>query len=130
MSEVKDPEQSTLDPALRSMLEIEQPKDKAFIYCAVCSHVITTPSAKIEVHGSHDHTLTNPHGFQFHLGCFSEALGCALSGSPQAADSWFMGYAWTLATCAECGAHLGWHFSSVTGDNYFYGLILNAIQEE
>ena len=130
MSEIDDPKQSTLDPSLKSMLEIADPKDKNFIYCATCSHVITELEAKIEVQGNHEHYLTNPHGFQFHLGCFNEALGCDISGQPEAADSWFMCFYWRLASCAECKTHLGWYFSAATGDNYFYGLILNNIQEE
>lgn len=130
MSEVKDPDQSTLDPKLKSMLEIGEPKDKNFIYCATCSHVITRAAERIEVNGSHDHTFINPHGYEFHLGCFAQALGCDISGAPEAADTWFAGFVWRLATCAECHVHLGWYFSRPSGDNAFYGLILNAIQED
>ena len=129
MSEVTD-EQSTLDPKLKSMLEIADPKDKNFIYCATCSHVVTTVEAKMQVGGNHEHFLTNPHGFQFQLGCFTEALGCDISGQGEAADSWFMGYVWRLASCAECHTHLGWYFSATQGEHYFYGLILPNIQEE
>ncbi len=130
MSEVKDPPASTLDPKLSSMLDMTEEDDKNFIYCATCSHIITRPQHRIEVNGSHDHTFTNPHGFTFHLGCFSDALGCDISGKPEAADTWFMGFVWRLASCAECHAHLGWYFSRPSGDDYFYGLILDRIQEE
>lgn len=128
MSEIEDPQQSNLDPNLKSMLEIDQPDDKDFIYCAACSHVITQRGAKIEVNGSHGHHFTNPHGFEFHVVCFSQALGCDISGQPEAADSWFMHHFWQLASCAECHDHLGWYFTH--GSSYFYGLILNSIQEE
>jgi hypothetical protein len=30
-----------------------------------------------------------------------------------AQDSWFPGYAWTVAYCATCFAHLGWRFTPV-----------------
>lgn len=130
MSEVKDPDVSTLDPALKEMLEIAEPKDKNFIYCATCSNVISQTSERIEVNGHHAHHFINPHGFEFDIGCFAQALGCDISGSPEAADSWFMGHVWRLASCAQCHAHLGWYFSRPSGDNSFYGLILNAIQED
>ncbi len=130
MTEIKTPDQSTLDPKLKSMLEIQTPKDKNFIYCAACSNVIASPADKIEINSSHSHHFTNPHGFQFHVGCFSEALGCDISGQGEAADSWFMGHVWRLATCASCQTHLGWYFSQSSGSGYFYGLILDHIQEE
>ncbi|MGK0222256.1 MAG: hypothetical protein ACI9ON_001495 [Limisphaerales bacterium] len=130
VTEVKDPQQSNLDPRLKSMLEFAEPKDKNFIYCAICSNVVTKPEERVEINGSHGHHFTNPHGFEFHVGCFGQALGCTISGQPEAADSWFMGHVWRLASCAECHNHLGWYFSHPTGDNYFYGLILANIQDE
>lgn len=134
MSEVKDPPNTTLDPKLRSMLEIEDSDDKNFIYCGFCSHVITEAHERIEVNGSHDHNFTNPHGFSFHVGCFGNALGCDISGKPEAADTWFMGYFWRIASCAGCQAHLGWYFARATSSkgaaDYFYGLILDRIQED
>ena len=130
MSEVKDPKQSTLDPKLRSMLEIDQNEDKDFIYCAQCSHVVTNRSERFEKNGSHAHFFTNPHGFQFHVGCFKNALGCDISGAPEAADTWFMGYFWRLASCSNCHSHLGWFFSDAAEADYFYGLILDAIRGE
>ena len=130
MSEIKDPDKTTLDPTLRSMLEIAGADDKNFLYCGTCSNVITTASARIDVNGSHDHHFTNPHGFSFHVGCFSNALGCDISGQPVAADSWFMGHSWRVASCAECRTHLGWYFSSAGGEAFFYGLILDRLQEE
>ena len=131
MSETKNPDQSQLDPKLESMLEIQTPKDKSFIYCKACSNVVTTPSERIMINASHDHYCTNPHGFAFHLGCFAQALGCDISGQGEAADSWFMGYVWQLATCSQCQTHLGWYFTSSqnSSTNYFYGLILDNIQE-
>ncbi|MEM7003329.1 MAG: cereblon family protein [Pseudomonadota bacterium] len=132
MSEVKDPEQSTLDPELKSILDVAQPDPQDLLYCATCGHVITSNAERIMVNGSHDHDLTNPHGFSFHLGCFAQALGCDISGHGEAADSWFMGYMWRLATCANCQNHLGWYFSGVApgSQDYFYGLILNALTSQ
>ena len=128
MSEVDNPPASTLDPDLKSMLEIDETDDKNFIYCATCSNVITKPAERTEVNGSHTHHFTNPHGIRFHVGCFANALGCDISGSGEAADTWFMGYVWHLASCSECHTHLGWYFSR--SEHQFYGLIVDRIQEE
>ncbi len=130
MSEIKDPPASTLDPKLRSMLEIDDSNDKNFIYCGQCSHVITQATQRIDVNGSHAHFFTNPFGIEFHVGCFAQALGCDISGRAEAADTWFMGYFWRVASCAECHAHLGWYFAQASGEDYFYGLILDRIQED
>ena len=129
-NDVEEVQDTGLDPNLKSMLEINVPDDKNFIYCGSCSHVITQVSMKIEMQGSHEHDFTNPHGYAFHVGCFSQALGCDLSGGPQAADSWFMGYVWRIATCGGCQNHLGWYFSSTTGEHHFYGLILDRLQQD
>ena len=134
MSEIKNPSDTTLDPKLRSLLDDQLPEPaENFIYCATCSHVITTIAEKIGVHGQHEHFCVNPHGFEFHVGCFSQALGCDITGPSYAADSWFMGYAWKLATCAQCQTHLGWYFTATgasVAPNFFYGLILDKLQEE
>ena len=133
MSEIKEPSQSILDPDLKAILEADSADDtvdRKYIYCASCSHVITSAAMKIAVNGNHSHFFTNPHGFSYQVGCFANALGCALSGSPEAADSWFMGYFWRLAACEQCHAHLGWYFARASGEDYFYGLVLDHIQED
>lgn len=38
---------------------------------------------------------------------------CLLQGPPTAQDSWFPGYAWTIAYCSGCYAHLGWRFTTI-----------------
>ena len=127
MVEVVDKERQALDPKLKAILEDEE-ATKAFVYCAQCSYVLARADAGIEVHGSHAHFCTNPHGFQFHLRCFKEALGCAISGQPTAADSWFPTYRWRFASCGECQTHLGWFFESA--EHHFFGLIRDRIQVE
>jgi len=130
MNEVTESPASTLDPSLRLMVEVPGPNDKNFIYCATCSNIITRVDQRIEVHGHFDHRLTNPHGIGFHVGCFAQALGCDISGTPAAADSWFMGFLWNIATCTECQIHLGWYFATASQEAYFYGLILDRLQQE
>ena len=108
--------------------EKQRQEDKGYVYCATCSAVLASHTDRIEVNGSHDHTCTNPHGFTFHLGCYAQALGCSISGQPMAADTWFAGFQWRLATCSECSVHLGWYFERQ--EDFFYGLILDRIQQE
>ena len=128
MIDVIDKERQALDPKLKAILDEEKKEEKGYLYCATCSHVIGRVDDRIEVNGSFQHTLTNPAGITFNLGCFRDALGSALSGERQAADSWFPGFLWRYAACAECSEHLGWYFDNA--DNYFYGLILNRIQSD
>lgn len=130
MIDVRDkPRQATLDPQLKELIEDDPEAKKGFVYCALCSHVISHIEQRTEVNGSHDHHFVNPHGLEFHVGCFSEALGCAISGQPTAADTWFPGFHWHIATCAECTTHLGWLFTNVETAS-FYGLILDRIQTD
>ena len=91
------------------------------IRCAACRHPVTTERERVEVHGAHEHRRVNPSGLDFHVGCFARAPGCAAQGEPTQHWTWFPGYAWRIALCACCGAHLGWAFS---GAGTFHGLIL------
>jgi hypothetical protein len=95
--------------------------------CAACRQAITTSAARIEVGGAHEHRFTNPHGLQFHIGCFSSVAGCATAGDPETFFTWFPGYSWQVEGCSRCGAHLGWLFRS-TGHG-FHGLILDRLVE-
>ncbi|NIP13882.1 MAG: hypothetical protein GWM88_03690 [Pseudomonadales bacterium] len=125
MVDVLDKTRQGLDPKLK---EIVEEGERNFVYCRICSHVLTRSVERIEVSGSHEHHCTNPYGISFHIGCFAEALGCDISGEPMAADTWFAGFRWRHASCAECHQHLGWYFES--GERYFYGLILDRIQND
>lgn len=125
MVDVFDKERQGLDPKLKDIVE---EADRNFIYCATCSSVIARDFDRTEVGGSHTHRFTNPISIHFHIGCFSQALGCTISGERVAADTWFAGFQWQIASCAECHIHLGWYFDR--GDEFFYGLILDRIQND
>lgn len=126
MIDVVDKQRQGLEPRLKSIVDREPAEDGDYLVCGTCSHVVARQSDRIEVNGGHDHRFTNPYGLQFHLGCFREALGCAISGDPVAADTWFPGFCWRIASCEECRRHLGWYFDR--DDVYFYGLVLDYIQ--
>ena len=116
-----------LDPTLQSILDAALKPSRDLLYCALCNAPITTHAARVVMNGSHEHRFTNPHGFQFQVGCFCDAPGCSVSGPASHADTWFPGFFWKIAACSECQHHLGWWFETVTGDG-FYGLILPRLK--
>jgi hypothetical protein len=99
--------------------------DERPIRCAACLAAVTHESARVSVHGAHEHRRVNPSGVDFHVGCFSEAPGCAGEGTPTRFWTWFPGYAWRVALCRGCGAHLGWEFF---GEGSFWGLVLTRLR--
>lgn len=108
-------------PALKKRA-VTKPDRERRLFCAACRHPVTHQDQRIPVLGSHEHRCTNPHGITYHLGCFREAPGCSATGEATTEYTWFPGYAWRIALCANCRAHLGWRFQS--GDGYFHGLIV------
>ncbi|MYD42348.1 MAG: hypothetical protein F4W90_00480 [Gammaproteobacteria bacterium] len=95
-----------------------------FIKCANCKHVLTHEDTAISVGGTHRHVKTNPFGLTFEFRCYSEALGCAISGPDESAHSWFPGCVWQYLHCEACNQHLGWFFH---GSESFYGMRSDAI---
>ena len=96
------------------------------LVCAACANSITRHELRIDAAGAHQHTFTNPAGFTYTIGCFSEAPGCVQSGVYTAEWSWFMDHEWRYTHCRECQTHLGWHFR---GADQFFGLILDLLVE-
>ncbi|MEW5814122.1 MAG: cereblon family protein [Spirochaetota bacterium] len=103
----------------------EETKPEKSICCALCGHEITNDAQRIAVHGGHEHTFTNPHGYVFKIGCFRKSPGCIHAGEKTDEFSWFKGYAWRYALCGSCKSHLGWVFNAST--DQFYGLILDHL---
>lgn len=114
----KDAKQSVkLKPSSKS-------KKEKRLFCAACRYPITHQDERIAVQGGHEHTFTNPHGVTYHIGCFREAVGCTTIGESSLEYTWFKGYAWRIAICVHCRAHLGWLFEA---DDFFHGLIVNRL---
>lgn len=71
-------------------------------------------------------TFVNPHGCLHTISFTSKVEQSTVRcyGEPTTDFSWFPGYAWTTALCAECTEHLGWRFSRVSGDGpeEFWGI--------
>jgi len=55
----------------------------------------------------------NEHGFVHQTMTLKKAVeeNIWCHGEPQTKDSWFPGYAWTIANCRRCYHHLGWRFT-------------------
>jgi hypothetical protein len=97
------------------------------LVCAACGHRITDDDHRIAVSDSHEHVFVNPAGFQFRIGCFDAAPGCAYRGPTEAAFSWFPGFTWQVAVCARCRAHVGWIYRNA--GLQFHGLSLDALRD-
>nr|DBA18447.1 TPA: hypothetical protein GDO54_016690 [Pyxicephalus adspersus] len=73
----------------------------------------------------------NPHGYVHETLTVYKALNLSLVGRPSTENSWFPGYAWTIAQCRVCGSHMGWKFTAVRKDltpHRFWGLTRSALQ--
>jgi hypothetical protein len=105
------------------ILEEEKTEEKEeSIICKNCRNEVTTVGYSIAVNGQHAHIFKNPLGITFHFGCFSKAWGSFIYGIPTYEATWFPGFTWCIAVCANCFTHLGWHYQS--GRESFYGLIM------
>lgn len=91
------------------------------VRCKNCDFEITTPNMARQ---PHEHTFRNPAGYSFHVLCYSDAPGAANVGKATSEASWFPGYAWTFALCAQCQNHIGWWYS---GKDRFAGLIATRL---
>jgi cereblon len=74
-------------------------------------------------------TFVNPHGYIHQMVTLRKTRNIRLVGYPCTEDSWFPGYAWTIANC-RCGCHLGWRFTAVEDSllpRAFWGLRRNML---
>ena len=106
--------------------ELDGSGDRALL-CRTCGQPVTRVRDRIAVGGKHVHTLFNPSGILFEVGCFATAPGCRFEGSFTHDFSWFTGYAWRFAMCRRCAVHLGWEYRGA-GDG-FAGLIMAELRE-
>ncbi|MBX9567639.1 MAG: hypothetical protein K2X77_02035 [Candidatus Obscuribacterales bacterium] len=99
----------------------DEVEEQRSVRCRNCENEVTDPSWAIE---PHEHTFRNPAGYSFHVLCYGDAPGTFEAGEPTSDASWFAGYQWTFAICAQCHNHLGWWY---TGKNRFAGLIATRL---
>ncbi len=93
--------------------------------CVSCNASITTEAARTEITGAHEHHFVNPHGHDFHIGCFARAPGILPLGAATLHFSWFPGAPWRVGVCRGCRLHLGWAFGVPVE---FFGLIVNRLR--
>ena len=78
------------------------------------------------------YSATNAQQRRFDV-CRFGVAACArleLSGTPTDEHSFFPPFAWRMASCARCSAHLGWTFGAAEGgEPQFAGLILTHLRE-
>ncbi|XP_055932668.1 protein cereblon-like isoform X2 [Argiope bruennichi] len=76
-------------------------------------------------------TYVNPNGYVHEAITVYKAKGLRLTGRPSTEQSWFPGYAWTIAECEVCTSHMGWRFTAVDKSlkpSKFWALCRAAIQ--
>ena len=94
--------------------------------CVRCDHRITDRSYRCEQGGAHEHVFVNAAGYTYTIGCFVAAPGCGHRGPSEEAFTWFPGWAWQIAVCGSCNAHVGWIYR--LAGSQFHGLILAALR--
>jgi hypothetical protein len=99
--------------------------DEEWIRCRACGRAIARKNARLEIDGRHVHTFVNPTGHEYTVACFAEAPGCTGAGEDEIFWTWFPGFAWRVALCGACGAHVGWSFRGRT--SVFWGLIVDRV---
>lgn len=118
--------QTDTSPKVKSRPREEEKRDSGeILVCRRCLGFVTTTSQRIEIHGAHAHSFTNPHGLFFDIGCFRHAPGCVYAGDLSYEFTWFAGFRWQVAVCRSCMEHLGWLFTSE--GSRFSGLILDKL---
>lgn len=113
----------TLKNAYSTNVDVQQISDS--LLCRRCGHDIAEGSklenraSKLALRQRNDTVLgvqqcliqlfKNPHGQHFELITVTSA-NIMSHGEAVEEHSWFPGYAWRIAVCPQCGAHMGWAF--------------------
>jgi hypothetical protein len=111
---------------------LEHGGERARWVCAACGTKITDPSAVFGPGGAPSvQVFTNPAGKVCRVMTVLRAESLLLAGPAVSEYSWFPGWAWRIALCARCGAHLGWRFEAEAGGSppLFFGLLVSALVE-
>jgi hypothetical protein len=93
-------------------------------WCRACNTRVASEDDAIDPGSADPLRFVNPAGVVFEIACFHHAR-CRVEGEPTLEATWFAGFAWSYAHCANCGAHLGWLYEREGGR--FFGLILACL---
>lgn len=101
---------------LRYILAFIQLKSDRVICCRSCGNKLASIADLFTLVGITEGTsgaYVNIHGFVHQTMTLRKAAveNILCHGEPQTKDSWFPGYAWTIANCRRCYHHLGWLFT-------------------
>lgn len=129
----------------------EDSRRHTILACSACGLGLASRRSMFSVSSAQGScgVYTNPHGVLHQTVTVSDLLPSKssaprvlLEGRPTARDTWFDGFAWTIAYCARCDQHLGWKFETVqlypwmsrsgveeAGETFFYGFRFDALQE-
>jgi len=100
------------------------------LVCRICEVEITEEEALFCMRsGSVEQVFPNPYGHMRVILTAKHARSVEPAGDPTTEFTWFAGYAWTVLSCANCRAHLGWVYDAVGADQpaRFYGLLKEAL---
>jgi hypothetical protein len=107
-------------------------EDERRFLCRACESMITDGKALFCMRASTvEQVFPNPFGQMRVIVTVRWAQSIALDGEATSDFTWFAGYSWRIAYCAQCRAHLGWIYEA-TADatpRSFYGLLLEALIE-
>lgn len=104
----------------------------SFLRCSTCALPISSFEAIFTVPGAEGITgaYVNEYGVIHQTITVSNVNHAYIryQGTPHTKDSWFTGYAWTIAYCQLCHSHLGWKFTSCDNkQNPFWGFTSSAV---
>lgn len=102
---------------------------ESWLSCAACGTRIARSSDTMPA--TEPQVYANPAGCVFALVLLTQAINLRHWGEPTLQHTWFSGYAWVVATCAGCNAHVGWQFVACRPDlarAAFYGLLRDALR--
>jgi len=129
--------QDSLFLRLRAEKKHLQTSSEKKLCCIVCEQTMTSKASLFTLSGAEGvvGAYVNPHGVVHQTLTLREMErgSTTLIGRPTAEDTWFPGYAWTIANCSRCYTHLGWRFTAIskrTTPRFFWGIRRSALQDE
>jgi hypothetical protein len=89
-----------------------------YLRCAYCNAKVGRVSDIFTVDGADgaNGAYVNPHGVIHQTWTVRQVCDNSVFtvGDAEIQDSWFPGYTWTIAHCANCFSHIGWKFARVS----------------
>ncbi|XP_054717649.1 protein cereblon-like isoform X2 [Uloborus diversus] len=115
----------------RLKLELKILEECSVLCCKDCNRIIAHRDQifSMSLQGPQG-TYVNPNGYVHEAITVHKAKNLLVSGRPSTEQSWFPGYAWTIAECEQCHCHMGWKFTSVKKNlkpSKFWALCRSAI---